>query len=524
MRFHLNPKYHYYLYLFGIALLIIGLPFSKFLMSLSQIILFVNWLWEGNLKNKIKLFINNKAALVVSSLLLLHFIGLFYTTDFDYAFKDIKIKLPLFLLPLIFSTSPPVSKALFNRFLQLFIATIITASFFSCFILLGYTNIQILDIRNISIFISHIRFALLIALSILIAFYFLKESTTAFNKLIYFITIIWLLTFLMLMESLTGLAALIATVIIILLFNAFSSKNVGIKVLATSVTLIIVLLSIYSINVLLYSPVIEMHAVAIDLKDHTAQGHKYEHDLKNTQTENGYFIWINNCFSEMETAWNKRSKLDYNGKDLKQNDLRYTLLRFLTSKGFTKDAAAINSLSSEEIKSIERGVANVNYQELSSTRNRINKTLWEIRVYKTTGNPNGHSLTQRFEYWKTAYSIIKQNYFIGVGTGDVQQAFNEEYVKINTPLDKRWRLRAHNQYLTIMVTFGVIGFIWFMITLIYPAYKQGVLFSYLYSSFLLIVLISFLTEDTLETQAGVTFYTFFNSLFLFINTCPKKEK
>jgi hypothetical protein len=524
MKFHLNQKYHYYLYLLGIALLIIGLPYSKFLMSLSQIILFVNWLWEGNLRNKIKLFVNNKAAVVVSSLLLLHFIGLLYTIDYDYAFKDIKIKLPLFLLPLIFSTSAPISKILVNRFLQLFIATIITASVFSCFVLLGYTKIQIVDIRNISIFISHIRFALLIALSILIAIYFLKESTTTFNKLMYSITIAWLVIFLMLMESLTGLAALITTVLLLLLFNAFKSKNIGIKIFAISVTLIMTILFIYTINALLYSPVTEKHPVTRELKDHTAQGHKYEHDLSNTQTENGYFIWINYCFSEMETAWNQRSKLDFNGKDLKQNDLRFTLLRFLTSKGLTKDAAAINSLTIEEIKSVERGVANVNYQEISSVRNRINKTLWEIHLYKTTGNPNGHSLTQRFEYWKTAYSIIKQHYFIGVGTGDVQQAFNEEYIKINTPLDKRWRLRAHNQYLTIIVTFGVIGFIWFLFTLIYPAYKQGILFSYLYSSFLLIVLISFLTEDTLETQAGVTFYTFFNSFFLFINTSYKKTK
>lgn len=523
MRFHLKPKYHYYLYLFGIVLLIIGLPYSKFLMSLSQIILFVNWLWEGNLKNKIKLFINNKAAVVASSLLLVHFIGLFYTIDFGYAFKDIKIKLPLFLLPLIFSTSPSISKVIFNRFLQLFIATIITASVFSCFILLGYTNIYIVDIRNISIFISHIRFALLIVLSILIAFYFLKESTATFNKLMYIITIGWLLTFLMLMESLTGLAVLITTVILLLLFNAFSSKNIGVKAFATGVTLIIVILIGYTINVLLCAPIIEKHPVATDLRNNTAQGHKYEHDIKNTQTENGYFIWINYCFSEMETAWSKRSQLDFNGKDLKQNDLRYTLLRFLTSKGLTKDAAAINSLTSTEIKSIERGVANVDYQELSSIRNRINKTLWEIHLYRATGNPNGHSLTQRFEYWKTAYCIIKQHYFIGVGTGDVQQAFNDEYVKTNTPLDKKWRLRTHNQYLTIMVTFGIIGFIWFMITLIYPAYKQGILLSYLYSSFLLIVLISFLTEDTLETQAGVTFYAFFNSLFLFINTSEKKD-
>jgi len=35
-----------------------------------------------------------------------------------------------------------------------------------------------------------------------------------------------------------------------------------------------------------------------------------------------------------------------------------------------------------------------------------------------------------------------------------------------------------------------------------------------YLSFFIIAVISFLTEDTLETQAGVTFFAFFNSFFL----------
>jgi hypothetical protein len=39
---------------------------------------------------------------------------------------------------------------------------------------------------------------------------------------------------------------------------------------------------------------------------------------------------------------------------------------------------------------------------------------------------------------------------------------------------------------------------------------------YLYITFFLIAVVSFLTEDTLETQAGVTFFAFFNSFFLFV--------
>jgi hypothetical protein len=42
-----------------------------------------------------------------------------------------------------------------------------------------------------------------------------------------------------------------------------------------------------------------------------------------------------------------------------------------------------------------------------------------------------------------------------------------------------------------------------------------------YLSFLLIVIASFFTEDTLETQAGVTFFAFLNALLLIRSTEEK---
>jgi hypothetical protein len=60
-----------------------------------------------------------------------------------------------------------------------------------------------------------------------------------------------------------------------------------------------------------------------------------------------------------------------------------------------------------------------------------------------------------------------------------------------------------------------LGFIWFLFTLIYPAVKLGKFNEYLYLVFFVIVFMSMLTEDTLETQAGATFFAFFNAFLLF---------
>jgi hypothetical protein len=288
------------------------------------------------------------------------------------------------------------------------------------------------------------------------------------------------------------------------------------------------ILSIIGISILYLSIQINKGIPAPDkldiskLEDTTAAGHPYQHALDSKLTENGHYIWINFCNQELEEEWNKRSTIKISEKDLKGNNIYYTLVRFLASKGLRKDADAVNSLSEEEVKAIEKGVVNVNYQDIASIEGRLHEIAWELDVYKNTGDPNGHSLTQRFEFWKTALAIIKQHPIIGVGTGDIQNAFDVQYEKMNSPLLKESRLRAHNQYLSITVAFGIAGLIWFLITLFYPMYLCEKKRNYLYVTFLLIAIVSFLTEDTLETQAGVTFFAFFNSFLLFIFS-PKKN-
>jgi hypothetical protein len=135
MKSLLPQKFHFYIFTFSLILLVIGLPLSKFLMSLSQIILISNWLLEGNLKNKLTSFFKNKAALAVTSLLLLHLIGLLYTSDYNYAFKDIRIKLPLLILPLVLSTSTHLTSRIKNLVLNFFILSVLTGTLISTFIL-----------------------------------------------------------------------------------------------------------------------------------------------------------------------------------------------------------------------------------------------------------------------------------------------------------------------------------------------------------------------------------------------------
>lgn len=508
-------KYHRYIYIFSLILLVIGLPLSKFLMSLSQIIMICNWILEGNLKNKLVSFGNNTTAILLSSVLILHFIGLLYTSDFNYAFKDIRIKLPLLVLPLIISTSKPLSQKITDNIQKAFVAAVIGGSLVSIFILLGLIHRPVIDTRSISIYISHIRFSLLICVAICVSLNYILRPPNLVARIIWCGIVVWLFSFLIIMESLTGLTALFIAGLVLSAYTIVTSKKKLVKYAGITAIIGGIGLTVWYINSIAAENRNKEILDRAKLEMYTSHGNEYEHDINSKLTENGHLIWVNYCKKELEEAWNSRSTIKFNDNDLNGNLLEFTLVRFLASKGLKKDRDAVISLTQDEIKAVERGVTNVNYQDVSSLRGRIYETLWEIEVYKTNGNANGHSLTQRFEYWRAAWGIIKANPLIGIGTGDVPKAFEEEYIKNNSSLSQQWRLRAHNQYLTFAVTFGILGLLWFLASLVYPLLDKNNRYNFLYITFFIIAVVSFFTEDTLETQAGVTFYAFLNSFFLF---------
>ncbi len=122
---------------------------------------------------------------------------------------------------------------------------------------------------------------------------------------------------------------------------------------------------------------------------------------------------------------------------------------------------------------------------------------------------------QRLEFWKASLGIIRGNWLTGVGTGDMNEAFQQQYVKMNSKLPPGQRWRSHNQFLSIFVGFGLFGFLWFLFSLFYPAFKLRGFTDYFFLVFMIIAILSMMMEDTLESQMGVTFITFFYCFFLF---------
>lgn len=516
-------KSHYTdIFYFGLILIVVALPLSMFLISVAQFILLGSWLLEGDLKNKLSAFWKNKAALLITSVFLIHLIGLLYTTDYKYGFHDIRVKLPLLLLPLLISTAKPLSQRRLNMLFSFFIIAVFAATVISTLILTGYTEKVITDARHASVFISHIRFSLLICIAICILFNFCFIILNRWVLIGVTALILWFTYYLILTQSATGIVVLAVLGFVFLLLGAFKKSNSNTLKIGFSLSLLIIGLAS---GAYIHRQVNNFYSIKeskTDLTRTTKRGNAYIHYIQDDRIENGYYIGLYNCPLEMEEEWKKRSSISLNDKDLKNQHISYTLSRYLTSKGLRKDAEGILQLSDQDIKAIEAGHANYKFLKLNGIESRIYQILWEYQNYKGGWRPNGHSLTMRFEFWKAALFIIADNFITGVGTGDVKSAFDQKYEEINTPLDKEWRLRAHNQYFSIAIAFGIGGLILFLTSLIFPFFLYKNIHP-LYVAFFVIAALSMITEDTLETSAGVTMFALFNSLFLFKLNSQQKD-
>lgn len=510
---------HKDIYFAGIILLGIGLPLSMFIMSISQFILLGNWMIEGRIKEKMQSFLTNKVALSIVSIFLLHLIGLLYTTNFQFALQDLRIKLPLLILPIIFSSSPKLSiKQLYTVF-YFFIAGIGTGTLIAMY---NYTQIDIAenpDARDLITSISHIRFSLMLALAIFMLAKFIMEKNEPIQhslaiKFLFGVLLLWFVSFMVILEAITGFAVTVITITVLAGIFVFRQKKRMYSILGLVVIVGIPLSIAYYLHHLYKQWFIPTSINITMLDEHTANGNLYKHEPTINAIENGNYVDIYVCEKELQKEWEKKSSIPFYSKDTKNQYIRITIMRFLTSKDLRKDSLGLNTLSDKEIKAIENGTANVMYMNRSSFKARVHQILWEVNMFMQNGNPNAHSLLQRIEYMKAALALLKKHPLIGVGTGDIRDAFNQHYDETESRLKPEWRNRTHNQYLSMGVAFGLLGMLWFILVLIYPLCYSDVRKDFFYIVFFTIIVSSMLTEDTLETQAGITFFVFFQCLLL----------
>ena len=504
-------------YLLGLLMVAVGLTLSPFMMGMSQFWLVLVWLVDGivakDFKQKLSRFWHNKAAVLLVAFYLMHVVGLLWTSDFQYALKDLRVKLPILVMPFVLSSMEPLDRKRFDFVMLIYVLAVFIATQFS---FVSYLRHDYEDVREISHFISHIRFCLNIVFSMAVVGYYLTLKTAWWSKAIQVALLLWFTYQVFIFESLSGYVILVAVVLATAVYAFLQWKksrawHIAVGAVALAVLVIGIMVIAHFVKPLLKVEPVDFAA----LEKTTAQGNPYWHDTVYNPVEDGKYVGLYYCKKEMQEAWSQRSGLPFDGLTTNGESLEATLARYLTSKDLRKDAQGVMALTDEDIQNIEQGVANYNNWKHPGLHARLSSTLFEYNLYRRFNNPNGGSLSQRLEYTRASFHIIGQHPWFGVGTGDVPQAFAQTYDEIHSPLKEEYRFRAHNQYLAIAVAFGLVGLAFFLFVLFYPWFASKHNHTYLFMVFLCVMLLSMFPEDTLETQAGATLFAFFVSLLLF---------
>ena len=151
-------------YLLGLLMVAVGLTLSPFLMGMSQFWLVLVWLVDGftancglapqspkhmetthrmgeggslsamtdrGFKAKLSRFWHNTPAVLLVAFYLLHVVGLLWTSDFEYALKDLRVKLPILVMPFVLSSMEPLDRKRFNLVMLVYVLSVFVATLFS---------------------------------------------------------------------------------------------------------------------------------------------------------------------------------------------------------------------------------------------------------------------------------------------------------------------------------------------------------------------------------------------------------
>ncbi|MBX3163153.1 MAG: O-antigen ligase family protein [Bacteroidetes bacterium] len=518
MAFTLFPeKIHRYIFLIGLCGLAWGMMMGAVPTSVPQLVLLGNFFAEGNFKTKWLRLKNNRVFWAASSVFWIYLIGLLWAGDLKAGWADVQIKIPLGWLPLILFSAEPLTKKEWQFALYCFLV--------GCFgntvwcVLYSFVLHHAEAGRETSRFMSHIRLGLYLNMAIACCVYFFTQTKRIGLKLLFAALSIYFLAIMFVLGMASGIAVFCILFFVALCVLVYKQK-LWVKISAT------IFLIVFIGAVANYILKIKNEQLSVKASENNTIQNGYVYLDTLGQKENGNLVWINLQMPELQREWKRKFPADsFNFLPNEHNINRFqVLVRYMTSKGLNKDSANMAQLSEKDFFNIQHNIPNYQYTQWNFLRKRVYELVNDYDAFVHRRWVNGHSFTMRIYFWQAAVHVIKKDFLFGVGTGNLQQSLNAAYDDIHSPLNQDWRKRPHNQFLSVTVSLGIFGLLIFIFGIAYPAFILRKQVPKLFWAFLLIALLSFFPEDTLDTQAGVTFYAFFNTLFLSIGFFSRNKQ
>ena len=484
-------------------------------MSLSLIGLTLNWLLELGFQLKWKKIKSQKyLPIIFSGLFLIELFWLPISKDTTIGLNVLRIKLPLLLLPLIIGSCTSFSKREWKIIITTFFIAILVSTIWVFLVSLEIlpTKKDSGTARDASIFMSHIRYSVLLSLSAV--FILGLAFKNLINKTLALAFFLWLLFLIFKLATITAILGLSFALLFLFIAFLFSPKNKNKIVYIAGIASLFFLAGLYITATV--NDFYHVKSKERPLQTHSIGGEKYQFDFKDNTTENGFYLWENIAQKELERAWNKTSIISFKSKDKKKQPVKATLYRFLTSKGLNKDSVGLSNLTQNEIQKIENGeTSSVAYNNFEK---RIRSLLYQRESRKKSTDPNNQTINQRVVFWNAGIEIFLNQPVFGYGPGGAKTQFKNYYKNRKTNLKKSNQLLAHNQFITQIISLGGLGAIIWLFIMLYSFLKVEKEKFLFFVPYLILMFFAFMSDDMLEVQAGVTIFSFFGTLLLFYNS------
>lgn len=125
---------------------------------------------------------------------------------------------------------------------------------------------------------------------------------------------------------------------------------------------------------------------------------------------------------------------------------------------------------------------------------------------------NYHNINLRKKMWSSAVQLIAEKPIIGYGTGDEKNELSRVYQQRGYEIG---RVNAHNQYLSLLIQYGMMGLVLLIVLFVYLIRKSILQKNEKIFLIVVIMIISMITESYLELQQGVFYFCTFVTLFVY---------
>jgi len=498
------------LYLLSLCAFLVALPTSVAFISCTSVALLIVWLLTGDYKTKWNRLIQNRSALLLMSIPAVYLAGLCFTHHFSLGIQEFNKSLPWFIFAFVLGSSPPVTYKNTRRLLSIYILAVAIAAAVALFKFIFTDTFHFFDFRLVT-WVDHIPFSYQIAFAIWIVFYFIYHENHAwYQKILLILLSIFLIITLLSLKSFTGYLYFGAISLTALFLFIRKTKKREIKITFSGLAILLLVLPIYYgyYCVQKFYDVTEYNANEIEL--FTKNGNRYHHNFEDKTKENGHYVGLFICEEELVPLWNAHSRKQYNSTTSDGYPLSSVILRYMTSRGVTKDAEGFAQLTPKDMENIEKEVTNYIYADNKlAIYPRIYEIIWEMDLYRMGKNPNGKTLAQRIEQAVLAIKIIKKHPWFGVGLGNNPQAYDEAIMQSASKLAPQQTGSSHNQYLNYLIRFGIVGTVYILGVLFLIFIKGRKNNAFLLTLFFVGMLAANLGEANWETFMGLNFFAFF---------------